>query len=116
MKNKKKEKQCLCRAPKRHTNCAYCGCGGDGIHICGVCKEHGIDGPIIRGTGRVVCSLHKKKGGEMKKYPELDNISEFVEDITCLLINRCTLGVKSAMPYKEQYVLEKVIERLQRRV
>ena len=26
------------------------------------CKENGIDGKVIRGTGRVVCQLHK--GGE----------------------------------------------------
>lgn len=60
MKTKKIQK-CLCRPPKRHRDCAYCGIGYiDGAHMCGVCKEAGIDGPTIRGTGRVVCKLHKK--------------------------------------------------------
>lgn len=53
-------KPCKCREPKRHCDCAYCGVGYiDGAHICGKCKESGIDGPIIRGTGRVKCALHK---------------------------------------------------------
>lgn len=55
------EKPCLCRKPKHHRDCAYCGCGwGDGS-ICGVCKEQGIDGHVIRGTSRVVCAQHKAK-------------------------------------------------------
>lgn len=39
------------RLPRRHPDCAYCGTGGDGIHVCGACRAVGIDGPIIRGTG-----------------------------------------------------------------
>ena len=35
----------------RHARCAYCGTGGDAWHICGACREAGIDGPLIRGTG-----------------------------------------------------------------
>lgn len=55
-----KEKKCLKgegsekvkkrKTAKSHPDCMYCGCGGDGVHICGVCKLSGIDGPVIRGT------------------------------------------------------------------
>ena len=56
------KEKCRCRPPRRHKDCAYCGCGYiDGMSMCGVCKEAGIDGPTIRGTGRVVCSKHKRK-------------------------------------------------------
>jgi hypothetical protein len=52
---------CLCRLPKRHRDCAYCGYyGGDGWHICGTCRANGVDGPVIRGTERRVCRLHKE--------------------------------------------------------
>lgn len=60
-----REKECGCRAPKSHQDCAYCGCGGDGIRICGVCAEAGIDHDeslpnrgIIRGTERKTCAAH----------------------------------------------------------
>ena len=52
--------KCKCRPPKKHDDCAYCGMGSSG-KICGVCKENGIDGPVIRGTSRVVCKIHKGK-------------------------------------------------------
>lgn len=52
--------KCRCRKPKQHRDCAYCGYGGDGIHICGQCYSEGIDGPVIKGTSRVVCAYHKK--------------------------------------------------------
>ena len=54
-------KPCRCREPKTHKDCAYCGFGGPCTHICGVCKEDGIDGPVIRGTERVTCKQHKRK-------------------------------------------------------
>jgi hypothetical protein len=66
MKSKKASKKtvtkCMCREPKAHRDCMYC---GSGVAIptggvCGVCHENGIDGPVILGTGRVVCKLHKK--------------------------------------------------------
>lgn len=42
------------RVAKSHRDCAYCGCGGDGLHICGRCHLEGIRGPVIRGTaGRI---------------------------------------------------------------
>jgi hypothetical protein len=51
---------CRCRLPRRHQNCAHCGvaapCGGK---VCGVCRHNGIDGKLIPGTGRVVCSKHR---------------------------------------------------------
>jgi|GEM_PF-7004283 len=53
-----KEQKCKCRPAKRHKDCAYCGIGYND-HICGVCKQAGIDGPVIRGTSRVVCKDHK---------------------------------------------------------
>jgi hypothetical protein len=51
---------CLCRTARTHRDCAYCGCGGPCTHICGVCKQAGIDGPVIRGTSRVVCAEHRR--------------------------------------------------------
>ena len=60
MKKIETPKPCLCREPRRHRDCAYCGMGYiDGAHVCGVCHGAGIDGPVIRGTGRVVCRKHK---------------------------------------------------------
>jgi hypothetical protein len=58
---RKAHPKCVCREPKKNRHCAYCGWGGDGISVCGVCRESGIDGPAIRGTGRVVCRIHKEK-------------------------------------------------------
>ena len=57
MKNK-----CRCRPPKKHSYCAYCRSLYGGDFICGICKEAGIDGKVIRGTGRVICSKHKQLG------------------------------------------------------
>ena len=55
---------CKCKEPKTHRNCAYCGTqhpwNGD-EHVCGVCREDGIDGKLIRGTGRMVCKEHKEQ-------------------------------------------------------
>jgi hypothetical protein len=60
-----KQEKCSCRNPKRHNDCAYCGTGyTNGVLICGVCREAGIDGLLLRGTGRVVCALHKKERGK----------------------------------------------------
>lgn len=51
---------CGCREPKRHRDCSYCGVTShQPDHVCGVCKEGGIDGKVIRGTGRRTCSNHK---------------------------------------------------------
>jgi len=55
-----KMEKCKCRKAKRHDDCAYCG-SGSSEKICGICKEAGIDGHVIRGTSRVVCKIHKKK-------------------------------------------------------
>jgi len=55
------KKKCLCRSPKRHRDCQYCGSAFVGDVVCGICKEAGIDGKLIRGTGRVVCAAHKKE-------------------------------------------------------
>jgi len=52
------EEKCRCRPAKRHVDCSYCGHGLD--YICGVCKQAGIDGPVIRGTSRVICKIHKE--------------------------------------------------------
>jgi len=54
-------KRCRCRKPRAHRDCAYCGFGGPATHVCGRCKEAGIDGRVIPGTSRVVCSEHKTK-------------------------------------------------------
>lgn len=55
-----KKDVCRCRPAKTHRDCLYCGYSGPATHVCGVCKEQGIDGPTILGTSRVVCNLHKK--------------------------------------------------------
>ena len=52
--------KCKCREPKKHDDCAYCGMGSSG-KICGVCKEQEIDGPVHKGTARVICKIHKRK-------------------------------------------------------
>lgn len=52
---------CRCRGPRRHDGCMYCGYYWAGDVVCGVCKEAGIDGKVIRGTSRVVCARHKSK-------------------------------------------------------
>jgi hypothetical protein len=60
MKAKKaKVTKCTCRAPKRHRDCMYCGSGWMGEIICGVCREAGIDGRLIPGTGRRMCAEHR---------------------------------------------------------
>ena len=56
-----KPKPCRCRPPKTHPDCMYCGTSYAGEVVCGVCREAGIDGKLIRGTGRVTCKEHKSK-------------------------------------------------------
>jgi hypothetical protein len=53
-------KKCRCREPKHHPECQYCGVAYVGEIVCGACKEAGIDGKVIRGTERRVCSKHKE--------------------------------------------------------
>lgn len=50
---------CTCRPPRRDRACAYCGVGYDDGRVCGVCREAGMDGRLLPGTGRRVCRLHK---------------------------------------------------------
>jgi hypothetical protein len=56
---KKAEKKCGCRKPKTHRDCMYCGSGYIGEYVCGVCREAGIDGAVIRGTERRMCAAHR---------------------------------------------------------
>ena len=51
-----------------------------------------------------------------KSYPELRAIAETIADSTTRMINQHAGQVESAMPYKSQFILETVIEILQRRV
>ena len=53
--------KCKCRLPKTHPSCMYCGSTYMGEFICEVCAEAGIDGEVIRGTKRIICSKHKNK-------------------------------------------------------
>lgn len=53
-------KTCRCREPKKHRDCSYCGVGWDDGRICGVCRDEGVAGRLIVGTGRVICKTHKK--------------------------------------------------------
>lgn len=59
-KPQRKKLKCGCRPPKRSPYCAYCGTRYAGEACCGVCKEQGVDMPVIRGTSRRVCLKHKK--------------------------------------------------------
>lgn len=52
--------KCGCREARTHIDCAYCGCGGDGIRVCGRCRRYGIDGPVIRGTEQRRCRKHAR--------------------------------------------------------
>lgn len=56
---KTRAKKCGCREPQLHDDCMYCGKYWAGEVVCGVCRENGIDGRLIRGTGRRVCAEHK---------------------------------------------------------
>lgn len=58
---KKKQGKCRCRPPKSHEDCSYCGSGYEPDYICGMCAAAGIDGKVIRGTGRVICKVHRKE-------------------------------------------------------
>ena len=64
MEKSKGVKKCGCREPKRHRDCMYCGVGYWGEVVCGVCKEAGIDGKVIRGTERRTCQNHKQERKE----------------------------------------------------
>lgn len=50
------------------------------------------------------------------KYPELDEIALDLADHVSISIARVVKQIKSKMPYKNQYVLEKLIEELKERV
>jgi hypothetical protein len=58
-KPKAGKRKCICRPARRHRDCAYCGSGWDDGKVCGACKAAGVDGQVIRGTGRVCCKQHK---------------------------------------------------------
>lgn len=49
-------------------------------------------------------------------YPELDKIAKEMAKSVAIDINKKTSGVVSDMPYKAQYVLEKLIRLLQEKV
>jgi hypothetical protein len=52
----------------------------------------------------------------IKHYPELDKIADEIVKTTAISINTKTRMVESEMPYKAQYVLEMVIQKLQQKV
>jgi hypothetical protein len=56
-----KRPACGCREPRASRDCAFCGVTShsDG-KVCGRCSEEGIDGAVIRGTGRRICQKHKE--------------------------------------------------------
>jgi hypothetical protein len=58
----------------------------------------------------------KKTEDVIRTYPELDWIARTVGDIAITAINGITRDVQSEMPYKAQYVLEKLIELLNEKV
>jgi hypothetical protein len=50
------------------------------------------------------------------QYPELDRIAKEIADDVLKRIDRVVEPIKSKMPYKTQYVLEEIIERLEAQV
>lgn len=59
----------------------------------------------------------KEEGVKAKsKYPELDKLAKKIGKDVATQINKETSRVKSEMPYKAQYVLEELIEILQKLV
>jgi hypothetical protein len=62
-----REDDCSCREPRRHEDCTSCGYGCDGNHICGLCMDAGIDGPVIRGTERRTCRSHREHQDSAKR-------------------------------------------------
>jgi hypothetical protein len=50
------------------------------------------------------------------QYPEFENAVNIIADNTCRLINEFSKSIVSKMPYKNQYLLEEVIKKLQERV
>jgi hypothetical protein len=52
----------------------------------------------------------------IKKYPELDEIATEIANTVLAQCNSKTKGVKSEMPYKAQYVLEMIIQKLEAQV
>jgi hypothetical protein len=54
---------CRCRPARQHRDCNMCGCTSHRPdYFCGVCLVPGVDGKLIRGTGRYVCPMHRKGG------------------------------------------------------
>jgi hypothetical protein len=52
----------------------------------------------------------------MENYPELEKLAHKIADNTSHEINKKIRNIKSEMPYKAKYTLERVIEILQERV
>lgn len=52
----------------------------------------------------------------IKKYPELDKIADQITQAVLMALNYEVKDVKSEMPYKAQYVLEMIIQKLEARV
>jgi hypothetical protein len=52
----------------------------------------------------------------IKKYPELDDIAERISVAVLMALNYEVKDVKSEMPYKAQYVLEMIIQKLEAHV
>ena len=57
-----------------------------------------------------------KKEDVIKKYPELDMIATRISDAVLMALNYEVKDVKSEMPYKAQYVLEMIIQKLEAHV
>ena len=50
------------------------------------------------------------------KYPELREVAKDITKEVAIMINRKVVNVESEMPYKYQWVLEQVIQNLQKLV
>lgn len=50
------------------------------------------------------------------RYPELDKIAQHMANEICVNINHDAVNADTDMPYAAQYILEKVIKILEKRV
>lgn len=74
---------------------------------------------IVRKIERLLNEVSRVSGldgGIGTKYPELDKLAREIAIDVGDEINKQAPKVKSKMPYKEQYILEKIIEILQEAV
>ena len=79
-------------------------------------KENIITNESVSPASFIDKILTEKKESVIKQYPELMEIAKKIAKDASIQMNELTKNVKSEMPYKAKYVLEKVIEILEAKV